>query len=65
MSEIEDDKVRFEPQQLRIACPEKDCGEVSYISERNVKQGNSWACRDYGSILAFALGVTIARSDEA
>lgn len=38
MSEIEDDKVRFDPRQLRVACPEKDCGGESYIWECNVER---------------------------
>tara|TARA_R110002072_G_scaffold184932_2_gene341544 strand:- start:2300 stop:2545 length:246 start_codon:yes stop_codon:yes gene_type:complete len=64
MSELEDDKVRFKPRQLRVACPEKDCGGESYVWERNVERGNSWICHDCGSVLTFALGVTVTRSDE-
>lgn len=64
MSELEDDKVRFKPRQLRVACPEKDCGGESYVWERNLERGNSWICHDCGSVLTFALGVMVTRSDE-
>lgn len=59
MSETEDQKVRFAPQQVRITCPQEGCGEASYIWERNVEPGNSWKCQNCGSQLALALGVTI------
>lgn len=65
MTEIEDQKVRFEPRQMRVTCPVKDCGGESYIWERNVERGNSWTCHDCGSGLTFALGIAITCSDEA
>jgi hypothetical protein len=64
MTETDDHKVRFEPWQLRVACPGKNCGGESYSWERNVERGNSWTCHDCGSGLTFALGVAITRSDE-
>jgi hypothetical protein len=65
MTEVDDQKVRFEPRQVHVACPQKDCGGESYIWERNVEIGKSWRCHDCGSQLKFALGVAITQSDKA
>jgi hypothetical protein len=64
MIEIEDQQVRFEPRQVRATCPKQDCGDESYIWERNVERGNSWPCNGCGSRLMFALGVAVASSDK-
>lgn len=61
MTEIADQKVNFEPRQMRVACPQKDCGSAAYIWER----GKYWTCLDCGYQLTFALGVAISRSDTA
>jgi hypothetical protein len=65
MTKIEDQQVRFEPRQVRVACPQQDCGSESYIWERNVERGKCWTCHDCGSQLMFALGVAITPNDKA
>lgn len=65
MTEVDSRQVRFEPREMRVACPQKDCGCVSYVWERQVERGKSWRCSNCKSQLTFALGVAITQSDKA
>lgn len=64
MTEIDDQKVHFEPRQVRAACPQKNCGGKYYIWEREVEPGTAWGCDDCGSQLTLALGISILQSDK-
>lgn len=59
MTEIEDQKVRFEPRYVNIPCPKAECSNVTHLFEKEVAQGNSWSCNGCGTQLMFALGVAI------
>lgn len=64
MTEIENEKVRFEPRYVNIPCPRAECSNVTQLWEKEVAQGNSWPCNGCGFQLTFALGITVTKTDD-
>lgn len=45
MKDLGDGEVRFEPRQIEVPCPNKECETSIHIWEKEFKKGTWWTCR--------------------